>query len=212
MNAAGRSAARCCISSRSFDQFSSQLCDVLAFLLEIGSAWADNSRAYLWEVESGLELLSFSIVSGLDFGFMNDIDIRHSPNGDRLAVGGGTSVVLFDITTGEQTKRLTIEDHRAAFYGICWSPDGTHLSAATLDPAVVTWNTESGELFRRFEAPKDRAFSTSPMMSSDGETLMAATARLPKSAPPPPTNVGITSASTPVAVEDEAVGNLLGAG
>ena len=127
----------------------------------------------MWEVDSGLELLSFPIAS--DIGFVQDIEISYSPNGEQLAIGGGEKVFLFDTATGKQTKQLAIENHRATFNGICWTPDGTHLSATTLEPAVVTWNAESGEVVRRFEVKKDRAFSTSPTISADGKTLMAAT-------------------------------------
>ena len=135
-------------------------------------AAADGSRAYVWDVESGHELLSFPV--GSNSPFDNGSQISYSPNGERLAIGCGTSVQLFDMVTGKQTKQLTIENHNAAFYGICWTPDGTHLSAATMNPAVVTWNVETGELARRFKVQKDDSFSYCPTMSADGKTLVAA--------------------------------------
>ena len=138
-------------------------------------AAADGSRIYVWEVDTGLELLSFSIDSVRDFGRMDRTEIRYSPDGERLAVVGGVNVLLFDSASGDLSKQLTIENHRAAFYGICWTSDGKHLSAATLEPAVVTWNVDSGNVVRRFEVNKGRSFSTSPMLSADGGTLIAAT-------------------------------------
>jgi WD40 repeat protein len=136
-------------------------------------AAAGPSRIYVWEVETGLELLSFPISSRP--GFNDSVAIRYSPNGERLAVGGGTSVLLFDTATGKQAAELTIANHRAAFYGPCWAPDGSHLAAGTLNPAVVTWNIESRDLVRRFEVQKGKAFSTSTTFSADGKTLVAAT-------------------------------------
>ena len=137
-------------------------------------AAADYSHVYIWEVETGLELLSFPI--GSQRGFIQDIKMCYSPNGERLAVAAEVGVLLYDTATGVPTGNLTIENHRAAFTGICWSPDGAHLVATTLDPVAVAWNAESGKLVRRFEVEKQRSFSTSATISADGQTLVAATA------------------------------------
>ncbi len=136
-------------------------------------AASDHSQVYIWEVETGLELLSFPI--GSQRGFIHDLEICYSPDGERLAVVAGTSVLLYDSPTGALTGNLTNENQRAAFTGICWTPDGAHLVATTLDPAVVAWNTESHQLVRRFEVKKDSVFSTSTTISADGQTLVAAT-------------------------------------
>jgi WD40 repeat protein len=138
-------------------------------------AAADGSHIHVWEVDTGLELLTFPIASADEFGFMDQVEIRYSPNGEQLAVGGGVKVLLFNTASGELSKQLTIENHRAAFYGIRWTPDGKHVLAGTIEPPVVTWNVESGEVIRRFEVQKERAFSITPTLSADGETLIAAT-------------------------------------
>src|SRR6185437_3443748 len=132
----------------------------------------------VWEVDTGLELLSCRIDSktgALINGF--DVEISYSPDGEQLAVSGGISVLLFDTTTGKLARELANEGQRAAFCGLCWAADGTCLSSATLDPAVVTWNAETGELVRRFEK-KEQDFSRSPTMSTDGKLLLTSTGGL----------------------------------
>jgi WD40 repeat protein len=129
------------------------------------------SHLSIWEVDTGLELLSFPIQSRTSSRVM----IRYSPVGERLALVTDSNVVLFDMATGTQTRELTNEAQRAQFTDICWSQDGAHFLASTLEPAAVAWDAESGKLVRRFEAKKERVFSTSITISADGQTLVAAT-------------------------------------
>lgn len=137
-------------------------------------AAANGMRVYVWEIETGLQLMDFPITS--KSVFRGETHILYSPNGEQLAIAGGASVGIYDTTSGELISELTIENHRASFYGLCWTSDGSRLSAATLDPAVVTWNSETGELVRRFEVQKGRSFSHCPTLSADGKTLVASTA------------------------------------
>ena len=135
-------------------------------------AAADTSRVYIWEVGTGLELLSFPIEAEPVFQHLH---IQYSPDGEKLAVTAELNVLLYDTTTGARTDKLMAEDHRAVFTGLCWTPDGTHLLASTLHPAVVAWHVESGKLVRRFEGQDANAFANGPTMSTDGKTLLAAT-------------------------------------
>lgn len=134
-------------------------------------AAADGGRVYVWEVSTGLQLMSFPMTP--KSGFIDDIRMNYSPDGKQLAVGGNLSTLLFDTATGKQIKELEVENHRSVFYGICWSPDGTRLTGATMNPAVVVWNAKSGKVEKIFKAPKGEEFSYAPAISADGKTLLA---------------------------------------
>lgn len=136
-------------------------------------AATNGSRVHVWEIETGLELLDFPVTSG--GGFRDDVRILHSPNGEQLAVMGGLSIGIYDTTSGKLIKELTIENHQASFCGLCWTSDGSRLCAATLDPAVVTWETQSGKVVRKFRVQNGQNFSHAPVLSQDEKMLFAST-------------------------------------
>lgn len=136
-------------------------------------AMYEPSRIYILELESGRELLSIP----MDPRTTNpgsDAEIRYSPNGERLAFCG-RGLLLFDTATGKLAQKCDTENHRAALYGTCWSPDGKHVAAATLQPAVLCWSAETGEVVRRFESKDGRMFSKCPTISADGQLMLAPT-------------------------------------
>ncbi|MBX3437484.1 MAG: PQQ-binding-like beta-propeller repeat protein [Planctomycetaceae bacterium] len=137
-------------------------------------AATDGSALHLWDVETGLELLAFDSSTPLFVG-IGGVTIRYSPQGDRLAMTDGPNVVLFDTTTGERLQQLTIEGQRGSITGICWTSDGMHLSASTVNRPAVMWNVESGAVVRSFMIPQEQVSPTSLTMSADDKLLIVAT-------------------------------------
>jgi WD40 repeat protein len=108
-----------------------------------------------------------STVSGLAGVVVDAVlrpDVRFSPDGSRLAVGGGAPVVL-DARTGRVLARLRIR-RDGVIYAERFSPDGRTLSAAiALGPA-------GGTVIRRFDARTGRPLGKGRQVSRGLVTLM----------------------------------------
>jgi WD40 repeat protein len=125
----------------------------------------------IWDLETGVELVRIeSEHQRIPF---RDTDLSYSPDGRRLAVTAGGSAAVYDTISGDKLHSLTIPDHRAAFSGIAWSPDGKHIVAGILKPSAVAWNAESGAVVRTFQTGKERAFTRDVQISDDGLSLYA---------------------------------------
>jgi WD40 repeat protein/serine/threonine protein kinase len=70
--------------------------------------------------------------------------LASSPAGKRLASSTERSVRLFDLVTGEPIGAPLA--HEAPVQSLAFSSDGTRLVAATITPAIYTWDMASGEM------------------------------------------------------------------
>lgn len=131
-----------------------------------------RSQLFVWEVSSGLELLSFPLPDGHGWLGEDSGRIEYSPDGKQIAVMLGGDAAVIDVATGKLIKTLTLDNH-AGKYGLCWTPDGKSLLAATLIPNVVMWDVETGKVMREFKAGNGKSFSYNPTISADGKMLIA---------------------------------------
>jgi serine/threonine protein kinase/WD40 repeat protein len=65
------------------------------------------------------------------------------PGGDTLAVAGGPDVILFDVATGGERRRLRHEGKITDVSSVAWHPDGRRLAAAANDLKIHIWDAEA---------------------------------------------------------------------
>jgi WD40 repeat protein len=65
------------------------------------------------------------------------------PGGDTLAVASGADVILFDVVTGGERRRLRHEDKMAEISCLAWHPDGRRLAAAAANVKVHIWDADA---------------------------------------------------------------------
>jgi WD40 repeat protein len=122
------------------------------------------------DVASGKQVRTLSAPQGKGGG--GDLPyLRLSPDGKIAAVAtDDDEVFLLNAGTGEVLHR--IGGHRAAVYGLAFSPDGKSLALGTLNPSVQLWDMAAGKLVLGIEEPDDR-FVMAVAFSPDGKTIAA---------------------------------------
>lgn len=70
--------------------------------------------------------------------------VAWNPRGDRLASGGGESIVkLWDPNSGVELVRM--QGHQHSVVCVAWSPDGKRLASSSYDTLVIAWDAQTGE-------------------------------------------------------------------
>jgi WD40 repeat protein len=118
-------------------------------------------EAKVWDADTGRLLFT---VAGTAEGFNC---VAFSPDGKRLACGGGGVVALVDAQTGEQ--RLSIRAHDDSVVGLAFSPDGRRLASASYDKTVKVWDATDGTPLVTFRGHTQRV--TCVAFSPDGRRL-----------------------------------------
>lgn len=78
------------------------------------------------------------------------VPIALSPDGKRIAAGGGRNVRIFDCESGESLGVLEAETRPGS--GMCFTPDGQTLVIGTVSDALVIWHMAAERLQRNIEA------------------------------------------------------------
>ncbi|MGV3724604.1 MAG: WD40 repeat domain-containing protein, partial [Actinomycetota bacterium] len=103
---------------------------------------ATYGRVAVWDLEQGR-------VSGYLPGIAGAVhDLELSPDGKRLAVGGGEpsqsgTVLLYDAQAPAQPL-TKLAGHSDVVYALAWSADGKRLATASFDKTVKVWDFPAG--------------------------------------------------------------------
>jgi WD40 repeat protein/serine/threonine protein kinase len=131
----------------------------------LASASADGT-ARVWDAATGRELLVIRQPGWV-------IAVAFSPDGKRLAVGGGqgSPPAVFDASTGKQVSP-SLEGHAAFVRSVAFSPTGKALATASQDGVIKLWDTDSWKEICTCRGLGGPNFTVS--FSPDGSRLAAA--------------------------------------
>jgi len=132
-----------------------------------GKGWA--ALAYDGSLHVYYDDWSLSIPG--DGGMAQGTALAFSPNGDLLAVGGGSfanNLLIYDLSTTWPEVIFALEEPKGIVRSVSFNADGS-IIAATLNGAVLLWDVETGELLYRLD---HKPYATNVAFSPDA-TLLA---------------------------------------
>jgi hypothetical protein len=97
------------------------------------------------------------------------MNLAYSPDGARLAAGGGNTVKIWDADTGREHRTL---DHGSLVNGVAFSPDGARLASAGDGQTVKVWDVGTGRLIHTLKGHTSVAQGVA--FSPDGARLASA--------------------------------------
>lgn len=103
--------------------------------------------------------------------------VAFSPDGRRLAVGGGPSgrygeIKIWDVTTAAPKLVSTIHGHTDAILAIAFSPDGGTVASGSYDKLVKLWHVADGKLIATLKEHSDAVYAVAFM--PDGTEVLSA--------------------------------------
>lgn len=133
-----------------------------------GTAIASASRdgmAKLWQVQDGDGLLAWTLQ-----GHTNLVhSVAFSPNGQTMASGGGSTIHLWKVTSGESLRTLGATG--IGVHALVFSPDGQLLASTDDNRTIRLWRVADNTVAHRLEGHQDRVNSVA--FSLDGQYLIS---------------------------------------
>lgn len=161
---------KCVISSPNKDIFA------IAFSQDskiVAVTSSEDNTIPVWDTDTG----KIKNLLNLDSALRNDIadwridsgwcGLAFSPDGKTLACGGGEIIFLWDIDTGDNTKKLIKPTHRV--FDLAFSPDGKTLASGGFESNINLWDPHTGEHIKTLTG--HTAWVRSIAFSPDGKFL-----------------------------------------
>jgi WD40 repeat protein len=95
------------------------------------------------------------------------VPVALSPDGQRIAAGGGQHVKLFSVESGEKLAELQATAEPGS--GMCFTPDGTQLAIGTTPGSLVIWNIAGSQMQRIVQAHEGEIWTLD--CSPDGKSI-----------------------------------------
>jgi WD40 repeat protein len=132
-------------------------------------ATGSYGQVVVWDVDAGKPVKLLTNV----LGAINDI--RFSPKGDILAVGGGQPSAKGDLRlyqVSDWKLLATLRGHDDVVFSLAFSPDGQQLASASFDHTVRLWNVQSHESLKSYGHHSDFVYAVA--FSPSGKQLASA--------------------------------------
>jgi WD40 repeat protein/serine/threonine protein kinase len=141
--------------------------DDIGFLPD-GPGESKEGIAKVWDARSGQELLALNVSVGTIYS------VAFSPNGQRLALAGGSDrspgkLEVWDLPTRQAV--LTLKGHGGTVISVAFSPDGTSLASGSVDQTIKVWNAQTGQPLRSLSAHQANVWGVA--FSPDGKRLVS---------------------------------------
>ena len=124
---------------------------------------ATTSALKLWEIDSGLEMRTFTPKSGS----LNSASF--SPDG-RFVLGASNGVEMWDAATGEKVRTFSKEALNSQYYSADFSANGKYVIAGFFTGDVFVWKAETGERIQTLKEVPNYSLQvfSSAVLSPDG--------------------------------------------
>jgi len=130
------------------------------------ASWDRTVR--VWDIEKGCQIGEPLVTHS---SYM--LAVAVSPDGTRIASGGGDAVFISDATDG-QLIFGPMKGHRSWLNWLCFSPDGKRLASGSDDRTVIVWDVTTGVMLPPSPIEAHFAQVRSVSFSPDGQKIMTA--------------------------------------
>lgn len=100
---------------------------------------------YLWDVEQERVTQTLDILSATpNTMYGNKLDMQWSPNGELLALGTGSGLIVWEMSSGSYQPIYVYGEQVPGFYELAWSPDSRSVFSADFYGSIYKWDVETG--------------------------------------------------------------------